>query len=79
MASKCKHCGGRCRKHRPNCNGSRKEFQETCHCDGVCWDSKVPAGHRKGSACGKFGVCEHHPRYAEIKYAELERPVRNRR
>jgi hypothetical protein len=34
--------------------------------------------HRRGSRCGKFGVCEHHKDHAALMWAQVDEPVRKR-
>lgn len=86
--SLCCRDGGR--RSRPLCKHvtakTTKQSRKTCYCSGVTWGGlgKVtadgrpakPAGHRWGSSCGRFGVCEHHPSHSEKMYALLETPVR---
>lgn len=57
----------RCRPARPQCKAMRKVQPQRRPCD--CGGSHYP--HRVGS-----NVCVSHPQHAELKWAEIMKPVR---
>ena len=70
-----------CRVGRPLCAKARAPF--LCRCHGVNWGTRenvkpehARPPHRRGSSCGRFGCCEHHPLASEKVYAIMSEPVR---